>query len=69
LANLKKSEDRDHAISLVNTYLSKDPSNEEALLHIADINYRRGEIDQAEKAVDFLNTTKEEKDPLGLYIK
>ncbi|MDR2415601.1 MAG: hypothetical protein LBD75_03165 [Candidatus Peribacteria bacterium] len=53
---------------MVNTILTKDPSNEDALLQIADIQYRKGEINKADKAVDFFNATKK-NDPLGLYIK
>jgi tetratricopeptide (TPR) repeat protein len=53
---------------MVNTILTKDPSNEDALLQIADIEYRRGEINKADKAVEFFNATKKD-DPLGLYIK
>ncbi len=69
LDNFKKNEQWDDAIALVNGFLTKDPMNEEALLQIADINYRRGEIDKAEKAVDFLNTTKGDQDPMALYVK
>ncbi|MDR0369426.1 MAG: tetratricopeptide repeat protein [Candidatus Peribacteria bacterium] len=65
---LKESGKFDEAIRVVNTILSKDPSNEDALLQIADIQYRRGEINKADKAVDFLNAQKK-NDPLGLYIK
>ncbi|MDR3168939.1 MAG: tetratricopeptide repeat protein [Candidatus Peribacteria bacterium] len=65
---LKDSEKFDEAIRKINLILAKDPSNEEALLQIADIHYRQNEIDKADKAVDFLNTQKK-NDPLGLYIK
>jgi tetratricopeptide (TPR) repeat protein len=58
----------DEAIRKVNIILAKDPSNEDALLQIADIQYRKGEIQKADKAVDFFNATKK-NDPLGLYIK
>lgn len=59
----------DEAIQLVNKILSRDPSNEDAILQIADIQYRRGEIGKADKAVDFLNAQKKNNDPLWLYIK
>ena len=59
----------DEAIRIVNSILSRDPSNEDAILQIADIQYRRGEIGKADKAVDFLNAQKKNNDPLGLYIK
>lgn len=59
----------DEAIKLVNKILARDPSNEDAILQIADIQYRKGEIGKADKAVDFLNAQKNHNDPLGLYIK
>jgi hypothetical protein len=39
------------------------------LLQVADIQYRRGEISKAGKAIDFLNAKRKNEDPLGLYIK
>jgi tetratricopeptide (TPR) repeat protein len=68
IEDLKDSKKFDEAIRKVNLILAKDPSNEEALLQIADIHYRQNEIDKADKAVNFLNTQKK-NDPLGLYIK
>lgn len=68
IENLKDSGKFDEAIRKVNVLLAKNPSNEDALLQIADIEYRRGEIQKADKAVDFLNAMKKD-DPLGLYIK
>lgn len=68
IEELKKSGRFDEAIRVVNTILSKDPSNEDALLQIADIQYQKGEIEKADKAVNFLNA-KKKNDPLGLYIK
>ncbi len=59
----------DDAIKKINSILFKDPSNEEALLQVADIQYRRGEISKAGKAIDFLNAKRKNEDPLGLYIK
>ena len=59
----------DEAICFINELLVKDPSNEELLLTIADIQYQQGEIDKASKAVDFLNSTTNHKDPMGLYVK
>lgn len=58
----------DDAIKLVNTILARNPKNEQALLLITDIQYRQGNMDGADKAVNFLNSTKKD-DPLGLYIK
>lgn len=58
----------DEAIKIVNQILSNDPKNEQALLMITDIQYRRWDMDWADKAVTFLNSTKKD-DPLGLYVK
>lgn len=54
---------------IVNSVLVDDPSNEDALLQVADIQYRKWEINKADKAIDFLNSRKDNKDPLWLYIK
>ena len=54
---------------VVNTILFNNPQNEDALLQVADIQYRKGDISKATKAIDFLNANKDNKDPLGLYIK
>ena len=58
----------DEAISMVNSILARDPKNEQALLMITDILYRQGDMDGADKAVSFLNSTKKD-DPLWLYVK
>ena len=58
----------DEAIEMVNRILTRDPKNEQALLMIADIQYRQGNVDWADKAVTFLNSTKKD-DPLWLYVK
>ncbi len=59
----------DEAMRIVNSILLKNPSNEDALLQVADIQYRTWEISKATKAIDFLNAKKLNKDPLWLYIK
>lgn len=59
----------DDAIKKINSILFKDPSNEDALLQVADIQYRRWEISKAGKAIDFLNAKNKNGDPLWLYIK
>ena len=69
IEELKNQWKYDEAIKLVNSILSRDPSNEDAILQIADIQYRKGEYWKASKAVDFLNAQKNNNDPLGLYIK
>ncbi|HKL43877.1 MAG TPA: tetratricopeptide repeat protein [Candidatus Absconditabacterales bacterium] len=66
---LKKIEKFDEAMRIINSILSKNPNNEDALLQVADIQYRQGEIGKATKAIDFLNSKKNNEDPLGLYIK
>ena len=58
----------DEAIEMVNRILTRDPKNEQALLMIADIQYRQGNVDWADKAVTFLNSRKKD-DPLWLYVK
>ncbi|HRX64315.1 MAG TPA: tetratricopeptide repeat protein [Candidatus Absconditabacterales bacterium] len=69
IENLKKDGKFDEAMKIINSLLSKNPSNEDALLQVADIQYRQGEIGKASKAIDFLNSRKNNEDPLGLYIK
>lgn len=59
----------DEAIKKVNSILFRDPHNEDALLQITDIQYRKWDIGKAAKAIDFLNNKKNNNDPLGLYIK
>jgi tetratricopeptide (TPR) repeat protein len=54
---------------IVNSILSNNPNNEDALLQVADIQYRQWEIWKATKAIDFLNSKKDNQDPLWLYIK
>ncbi|MFZ2150486.1 MAG: hypothetical protein WAZ12_00030 [Candidatus Absconditicoccaceae bacterium] len=69
IEQLKELGKFDDAIKKINSILFRDPSNEDALLQVADIQYRRGEITKAGKAIDFLNAKKKNEDPLGLYIK
>ena len=69
IEELKELWKYDEAIRIVNSILMRDPKNEDAILQIADIQYRRWEIGKADKAVDFLNAQKNNNDPLGLYIK
>lgn len=59
----------DEAMRIVNWILSNNPNNEDALLQVADIQYRKWEINKASKAIDFLNSQKNNEDPLWLYIK
>ncbi len=59
----------DDAISYINNFLVNDPTNDELLLMIADIQYKKGEIGKASKAIDFLNDQADHKDPMGLYVK
>jgi tetratricopeptide (TPR) repeat protein len=42
------------AIDLANEYLMKDPENVEAYLQLMDMYYLMGELEKAEKPVDFL---------------
>jgi len=66
---LKNIEKFDEAMRIINSILSKNPNNEDALLQVADIQYRQWEIGKASKAIDFLNSNKNNEDPLWLYIK
>ncbi len=59
----------DEAMRIINWILISNPNNEDALLQVADIQYRKWEINKASKAIDFLNSKKNNEDPLGLYIK
>jgi tetratricopeptide (TPR) repeat protein len=59
----------DEAMRIINSILSSNPNNEDALLQVADIQYRKWEINKASKAIDFLNSKKNNEDPLWLYIK
>lgn len=69
IESLKENGKYDEALKKVNTILIKDPTNEEALLQVADIQYRKGELDKATKAVDFLNETSKNQDAMWLYVK
>lgn len=69
IEELKDKGDFTTALKKINTVLVQDPYNEDALLQITDIQYRQGEIDKADKAIEFLNTQNKNSDPLGLYIK
>ena len=68
ILQLAESGKYDEAISLVNKILARDPTNEQALLMVTDIQYRKWNMDWADKAVTFLNSRKKD-DPLGLYVK
>lgn len=69
IEELKELGKFDEAMRVINAILVKDPHNEDALLQVADIQYRKGEINKAGKAIDFLNVKRKHEDPLGLYIK
>lgn len=68
LESLKKEGKFEEALKKVNHILINDPTDENALLQVVDIEYRRGELDKAGKPVDFLMYTNE-KDPMYFYIK
>lgn len=65
---LKKAGKFDEALKKVNHVLMRDPSHEDALLQVVDIEYRRGELDKAGKPIDFLMQTKKDE-PMHVYIK
>ncbi len=54
IETLKKEGKFDEALKKVNHVLMRDPTHEDALLQIVDIEYRRGELDKAQKPIDFL---------------
>ncbi len=64
----KKSWKFKEALKLVNTILSKNPSDKEALFQVADIEYRQGEIKRAEKPIDFL-LKGADQDAMSHYVK
>ncbi len=69
IENLKREWKFDEALKKVNKILVKDPTNEEALLQVADIEYRRWELDKATKAIDFFNDRNQKQDVMWLYVK
>jgi len=69
IEQLKIDGNYDEALHLANQILMKDPRNEDALFQVADIQYLKWEIGNAEKSVDFLLNIKWNKDPVSLYVK
>jgi len=68
IEQLKDEWKLDDALRLANQLLAKDPTSKEALIQVADIEYRRGEIGRAEKPIDFLLKGAKE-DAMSYYIK
>jgi len=68
LEKLKREQRFDQALQLVNGFLVQDPKNKEALYQVADIQYRMGEISNAEKPINFI-LQDTDHDPMGYYIK
>lgn len=66
---LKQEGKYQEAMTIVNGLLQKNPISQTALLQVADIQYRQWEMGKAAKAIDFLNSKTDNKDPMGLYIK
>lgn len=69
IEELKELWNFDEAMRKINSILFKDPNNEDALLQVTDIQYRKGDIWKAWKAIDFLNAKNNNNDPMWLYIK
>ena len=69
IEELKKLGKFEEATRIVNSFLVENPTNEDALLQIADIKLREGNLKAAWKAIDFFNVSKNYKDPVGLYVK
>lgn len=68
IENLKKGGHYEEALQMVNNILVRDPSNEDALLQIADIQFLKWEIGKAEKPIDFI-LSKWKNDPIWFYVK
>ncbi len=68
LEQYKKEKKYEKALELAQQWLKKDPTNKQLLYQIADIQYLMGELEKAEKPIDFLLTTNE-NDWSSLYIK
>lgn len=69
IEDLKQEGKFEDALKLVNHILTKDPSNKDALMQVADIQYRKGEIGKAEKPIDFILSHYGTDDPMYLYVK
>lgn len=69
IEQLKKTWKYEEALSLVNWILVRDPTNDNALLQVADIEYLKWEIWKAEKPIEFMLTRKWNSDPMWLYVK
>ena len=70
ILSLKKSGEYEKALNMLNSVLVTDPSNEFALLEIADIKYNLWDLAAAEKPVDFLLTQQSAGDEsLKYYVK
>lgn len=69
IEQLKELGNFDEAMRKINSILFKDPNNEDALLQVTDIQYRKWDISKATKAIDFLNAKNKNNDPMWLYIK
>lgn len=66
---LKKKGKFNDALKIINHILMKEPTNKQALLQVADIEYRQWSLDKAVKPIDFLLSTQGSNDPMNLYIK
>lgn len=69
IESLKSEGKFNDALKMVNHILIKNPDNEDALMQVADIEYRKWEIEKASKPIDYLLSKKGNTDPMSLYIK
>ena len=69
IQNLKKQGKYIEALNLVNQMLSKDPTNEELLMLVTDLQYSMWELDKASKPIEFLLKYKWEYDHMVCYAK
>ena len=54
IQKVRKNEGFEKAIQLANSYIAKDPTNVEPYLQLVDMYYLMGELEKAEKPIDFI---------------
>lgn len=69
IRKLKQEGKYEEALTYVNSLLKKDPTNEDLLYEVTDIQFMMGELDKAEKPLDFLMKFKGDNNPMVYYAK
>ena len=54
IQQVRQKEGFQKAIELANSYIAKDPTNIEPYLQLVDMYYLMGELEKAEKPIDFI---------------